>query len=50
MKLNFNKILANTKSKTEVIVSFLAMLELMKRKDITVSQEGLFKEIIISKI
>ncbi|MEA3463681.1 MAG: segregation/condensation protein A [Patescibacteria group bacterium] len=50
MKLNFNKILANTKSKTEIIVSFLAVLELMKRKDISVRQEGLFNEMVISKI
>lgn len=49
IKLSFNKILKNSKSRTEIIVSFLAMLELMKRREINVNQEGLFKEIKISK-
>jgi len=50
IKISFNKILANTKSKTEIIVSFLAMLELMKQRNIMVRQDGLFNEILISKI
>lgn len=50
MKTNFAEILKNAESKTEVIVSFLAMLELIKQRDITVEQEGLFNEILISKI
>ena len=50
IKVSFNKLLNNTKSKTDVIVSFLAMLELIKQRDITVSQDGLFKEMVISKI
>jgi len=50
IKVNFNKVLHNSKSKTEIIVSFLALLELIKQRDITVNQNGLFKEIEISKI
>ncbi|MCK4553512.1 segregation/condensation protein A, partial [Candidatus Parcubacteria bacterium] len=50
IKVSFNKLLNNTKSKTEVIVSFLAMLELIKQRDIIVNQDGLFKEMVISKI
>jgi len=50
MKINFNKILKNTKSKTEVIVSFLAMLELVKQRDISISQDGLFREIEITNL
>jgi len=50
IKMSFNKLLNNTKSKTEVIVSFLAMLELIKQRDIFVKQEGLFEEMVISKI
>ena len=50
IKVNFNKILHNSKSKTEIIVSFLALLELIKQRDITVSQSGLFREMEISKI
>ena len=50
IKVSFNKLLNNTKSKTEVIVSFLAMLELIKQRDIVVNQDGLFKEMVISKV
>jgi len=50
IKVSFNHILANAKNKTEVIVSFLAILELIKQRDITVVQSGLFEEIEINKI
>ncbi len=50
IKIGFNRILASTKSKTEIIVSFLAMLELIKQKDVAVQQNGLFTEILISKV
>jgi len=48
IRVNFSKFLAKAGSKTEVIVSFLAILELIKQRDIMVSQEGLFSEIVIS--
>ncbi len=50
IRVSFDRILANTKSKTEIIVSFLAMLELMKQRNIVVRQDGLFDKIMISKI
>jgi len=50
IKVSFNKLLNNANSKTEVIVSFLAMLELIKQRDIVVCQEGLFEDIIIVKL
>lgn len=50
LKVGFNKILAEAKSKTEVIVSFLAMLELIKRHEVFVEQGELFGEIEINKI
>lgn len=50
LKINFSKVLGGAESKTEVIVIFLAMLELIKQRDITVDQDGLFREIVISKI
>jgi len=50
IKISFNHILAGAKNKTEVIVSFLAILELIKQKDIMVVQGGLFEEIEINKI
>jgi segregation and condensation protein A len=49
MKTNFAEILKSAESKTEIIVSFLAMLELIKQRDITVEQLGLFNEITICK-
>lgn len=49
IKTSFNKIIANAKNRTEIIVSFLAMLELIKQRDIMVEQDGLFEEIIINK-
>jgi len=50
IKISFNHILANATNKTEMIVSFLALLELIKQKDIAVAQSGLFEEIEINKI
>jgi segregation and condensation protein A len=50
IKISFNHVLAGAKNKTEIIVSFLAMLELIKQRDITVVQGGLFEEIEINKI
>lgn len=50
IRINFSYILEKAGSKTEVIVSFLAMLELIKQKEILVSQHGLFEEIEINKV
>lgn len=49
IKFGFNKILGGAKSKTEIIVSFLALLELVKQRSIIVKQEGIFDEIVIEK-
>ena len=49
IKISFHKILANEKNKTEIIVSFLAMLELVKQREAIASQEGLFSEIMIER-
>jgi segregation and condensation protein A len=49
INLSFRDFLAKAESKTEVIVSFLAVLELMKQKTISVEQGELFSEIIISR-
>ena len=40
----------NAKDKTEIIVSFLALLELTKQRIIIVRQKSIFKEIIIEKV
>ena len=49
MKLSFAQIISEAKSKTEIIVSFLAMLELMRQKEVDLIQDELFSEILISK-
>lgn len=48
INFSFREFLAKAKSKTEVIVSFLAVLELMKQKSVSVEQGELFAEILIS--
>jgi len=49
IQVSFNRVLKESGSKTEVIVSFLALLELVKQRDVEVDQSGLFEEILISK-
>jgi len=49
IRLSFNEILQKAESKTEIVVSFLAVLELMKQKSISATQAGLFEEILLSK-
>jgi segregation and condensation protein A len=49
INLSFRDFLSRVESKTEVIVSFLAVLELMKQKTISVEQTELFAEILISR-
>lgn len=48
--LNFQTIIQQAKDKTDLIVSFLALLELTKQKVIIVRQEKIFEEIIIEKV
>lgn len=45
--LNFKNLLNGTKSKTEVIVTFLALLELVKQKAVAVTQDNIFDDIKI---
>jgi segregation and condensation protein A len=49
IKFSFNKLMASAKNKTEIIVSFLAMLELIKQKTIVAEQGDLFTEIMVNK-
>lgn len=50
MSLKFDELLGNGEDKTERIVSFLALLELIKQRDIEVDQGNLFTDITIKKI
>lgn len=45
VQTSFSELVANAKDKVEVVVSFLAMLELVKQRIIHVEQSGLFSEI-----
>ena len=47
IKVNFSRLLATASTKTEVIVSFLAVLELAKQKELFFEQAELFSEISI---
>lgn len=49
-KINFSHLMANSKSKTEIIVSFLAILELAKQRELNFEQEELFSDIHLSVI
>lgn len=49
IKLSFNSVMKEARSKTEVIVSFLAMLEMMRQREVILIQENLFSEIFIHK-
>lgn len=47
---NFSEILRDAENKTEVIVSFLALLELIKQRVIVVRQASTFDDITIEKV
>jgi segregation and condensation protein A len=47
--VNFSTVIANSIDKSEKIVSFLAMLELVKQRSIMLDQGELFGDIIINK-
>jgi segregation and condensation protein A len=48
IKISFNSILSGSKNKTEIIVNFLAMLELIKQRDAVAEQGELFGDIEIN--
>jgi len=45
----FSQIIAKAKDKTEIIVGFLAILELMKQRELLLDQTELFGEIQVSR-
>ncbi|MBU0597486.1 segregation/condensation protein A [Patescibacteria group bacterium] len=48
--LRFNDLLKTTKNKTEVIVTFLAVLELVKQHTVAVVQDNIFDDIVVKKV
>lgn len=49
VELRLADLLRKAKSKTEMIVTFLALLELVKQKILTTEQEAIFSEIVIKR-
>ena len=49
IEMKLKDLLTSAKSKTEIIVTFLALLELVKQKILTVEQESIFADITIKK-
>ncbi len=50
MNLSFNDLIKESKNRTEVIILFLSVLELVRQRSFVVKQEKKFEEIIIQKI
>ena len=50
LKCLFSQIIKQATSRTEIVVSFLAILEMMKQQDLVIEQAELFGEIEIYKI
>lgn len=48
-KISFTQMIQNAENKTEIIVSFLAVLELAKDQSIFIEQEGVYGEMMINK-
>lgn len=48
--IHFNTLLSEQRSRMEIIITFLAILELIKQKEIIVAQEEIFGEIILRQI
>ena len=49
VETKLHDLLSSAKSKTEIIVTFLALLELVKQKILSVEQEAIFSDIVIRK-
>ncbi len=48
-RVSFRSLLADCTSRIEVVITFLALLELIKQRQVVVSQEKLFGEILVSR-
>lgn len=49
IRMSFSRLIGSSASKTEIIVSFLAILELAKQREIVFEQGELFSEIMVSR-
>lgn len=49
-RTSFSEVLKNAETRTEVIVSFLALLELVKQRSVAVSQDARWGDIVIDRV
>lgn len=49
-RLGFAQLLRQARTKAEIIVSFLALLELVKQQTIIVAQDEVFEEIVVERV
>jgi len=49
-QVNFFEVMSETHSKTELIVGFLALLELVKQRSVQLDQERTFENIVIQRV
>lgn len=48
--LSFQNLLKSTKNKTEIIVTFLALLELVKQRTVVMVQDKVFEDIMVKRV
>lgn len=48
-KMSFKEVIANAKTKSDVVICFMALLELIKSGEAAVNQKGIFDEIEVEK-
>lgn len=48
--VNFKDILAEAQNRTEIVISFMALLELMKSGEVAVNQGGVFDDIFVERV
>ena len=49
-RVRFKELLADIKNRTEVIISFLAVLDLAQQKTVVVEQERMFGDLVLRKV
>lgn len=49
VQIKFTELLSSSKNKVDVIVTFLAILELVKQRTVAVVQEGMFEDIVVKR-
>jgi len=49
-KVNFRDVLQNAESRAEVVVCFMAILEMLKNNEVAINQKGVFDDIMVESI